>query len=275
MLPPVGRSSRRLPETEAPPASLAHSLGLRSMCPTVTVRDLSNREFLARYAAPGRVGLSGGTTLIDRAICRAERHLDPRGRWGVWSHAFLFEGVRADGQHWVVESDLQVQKGHVQFGVQENRTAKYEDESFYGSLAVLDFGLDEAAVATMIREALDLVAGRERYSISELLGTLFALRHAPLRARRNLLSKDRAVYCSAFVRHLFSKAGLDLAPGVDLKNTTPEDLAATPLPHTAYVLQREVPRSRLDPVKKAVKARVRVTRQRARRRGEGEGTAAD
>src|SRR5438067_953604 len=43
----------------------------------ITVTGLSNREFLERYARPGRVGLSGGVTLVDRAIARAQRNLDP------------------------------------------------------------------------------------------------------------------------------------------------------------------------------------------------------
>ena len=82
--------------------------------------------------------LAGGTTLIDRAICRAQRHLHPRKRWGMWSHAFLFQGVRADGHHWVMESDLQILRKHIQLGVQENRVAKFHDESMHGSLAVLE-----------------------------------------------------------------------------------------------------------------------------------------
>src|SRR5437763_14280559 len=69
----------------------------------ITVKDLSNQEFLKRYAAPGRVGLSGGPTLVDKAICRAQRHLHPHKQWGLWSHAFLFQGQRADGQPRVIE----------------------------------------------------------------------------------------------------------------------------------------------------------------------------
>ena len=61
---------------------------------------------------------------MDMAICRAERHLDESERWGVWSHAFAFEGRRADGHHWLIESDLQLLRKHIQFGVQENRIAK-------------------------------------------------------------------------------------------------------------------------------------------------------
>src|ERR1051325_9478024 len=142
---------------------------------TVIVTDLSNREFLERYAQPGRVGLSGGVTLVDKAICREERHLDEQARWGAWSHAFLFEGARADGHQWIIESDLQFHRKHIQLGVQENRIAKYFDEKLYTTLAVLDFGLTEAQVALLLREGLELVATRAKYSLRELVGTLIAL----------------------------------------------------------------------------------------------------
>jgi hypothetical protein len=233
---------------------------------TVPVEGLSNREFLERYAAPGCIGLSGGTTLIDQAICRAERHLHPRRRWGVWSHAFVFQGRRADGQHWVVESDLQLQPKHIQLGVQENRISKYFDEKLYASLAVLDFGLNDAQISSVMGGALELVANREKYSLRELFGTLLALRHSSLRGRENLLARERSVFCSAFVQHLYRNAGFDLAPGVDAKNTAPEDIANTLLPHTAYVLQREVACSPIEDlgrrVTRHVKARLRQVKRK-------------
>lgn len=247
-------------------ASCAKRIKPAIMSETIFVTGLSNREFLERYAGAGRVGLSGGTTLIDKAICRAQRHLDPRQRWGVWSHAFLFEGVRADGHHWVIESDLQIQRKNIQLGVQENRVTKFFDEGMHASLAVLDFGLVGAPVATLIREGLEMVASREQYSLRELLGTLLALRHSDLRGRENLLARERSVYCSAFVQHIFRKAGLDLAPGVDVKNTTPGDIANTLLPHTAYVLQREVASSRLDEIGKRVKRRVKARMRQVKRK---------
>lgn len=206
---------------------------------TVVVTGLSNREFLERYAQPGRIGLSGGLTLIDKAICRAERHLDEQAKWGAWSHAFLCQGQRLDDHHWVIESDLQIHRKHIQLGVQENRLSKYFDEDFYTTLAILDFGLTAPQVACLLREGLELVATRARYSLRELVGTLLALRHPQLRGRNNLLARQSSMFCSAFVHHLFRQAGLDLAPGVDFKNTTPEDLARTPVPHTTYLLQRE------------------------------------
>jgi hypothetical protein len=49
------------------------------------------------------------------------------------------------------------------------------------------------------------------------------------------------MYCSAFVQLVFRKIGLDLAPGVDFKNTTPENIARTALPHVTYWLQRTIP----------------------------------
>jgi hypothetical protein len=236
------------------------------MSETIFVTGLSNREFLDRYSGAGRVGLSGGTTLIDRAICRAQRHLHPRKRWGMWSHAFLFQGVRADDHHWVMESDLQILKKHIQLGVQENRVTKFHDESLHGSLAVLDFGLSAAQVDVLVREGLELVAGHERYSVRELFGTLLALKRTELRGRANLLARERSVFCSAFVQHLFRKAGLDLAPGVDIKNTAPQDIANTPLPHTAYVLVRETPQDHLGDLHRRMKARIRVGLREARRR---------
>src|SRR6266542_5036166 len=132
---------------------------------TVIVTGMSNREFLEAYAHPGRVGLSGGITLIDKAIARAERHIDDAGRWSLWSHSFLFQGRRPDGHHWVIESDLQINRKHIRLGVQENRISKYFDEDLYTTLAVLDFGLAETEAATLVREGLELVANRARYSL--------------------------------------------------------------------------------------------------------------
>jgi hypothetical protein len=154
---------------------------------------------------------------------------------------FLFQGERADGHHWVIESDLQIHRKHFQFGVQENRISKYFNQDLFQSLAVLDFDLNTEQVATMLREAVALSADHARYSFRELLGTLLALRHSRLRNRQNILARERSMYCSAFVHWVFRKAGLDLAPGLDYKNTTPKDIARTILPHVAYRLERPLP----------------------------------
>ncbi len=234
----------------------------------VIVEGVSNQEFLECYARPGCVGLSGGVTLVDKAICRAQRHLDEEHRWGVWSHAFVFQGRRADGHHWVIESDLQLQNKHIQLGVQENRITKYFNEENYTTLAVLDFGLTASQTNAILAGGLEMVANRTKYSLRELLGTLIALRRPGLRGVENVMARERSVYCSAFVQHLFRKAGIDLAPGVDGKNTTPQDISRTPVPHTAYLLQRAVAKSSLKELKETVrhklKARVRLLKKRSR-----------
>lgn len=234
----------------------------------ILVTGMSNQEFLERYAGPGRIGLSGGMTWVDKAICRAERHLDARERWGVWSHAFIFQGRRADGHHWVLESDLQFHRKHIQLGVQENRVMKYHDEELFGNLAVLDFGLNEAQLQAVLAEGLEMVATRTRYSVRELFGALLALRQPALRAKQNILAQDRSLYCSAFVQHLFRKAGVELIPGIAHKHSTPEEIARTAVPHTTYLLQRGTPHSKLQAVRQKirqrVKARVRLLQSKAR-----------
>jgi len=229
---------------------------------TICLANLSNEEFLRQHAHPGRIGLSGGLTFIDQAICRAERHLDEKERWGLWSHAFIFQGTRADGHHWVIESDLQVHHKHIQLGVQENRVSKYYDEKLYTNLAVLDFGLSEEHTATLLGEALELVATRAKYSVRELLGTLIALRRQELRARTNVLARESSLYCSAFVQHVFRRLGIELAPGIDGKNTTPEDISRSPVPHLTYLLQRQAPQSPLQKLRRRAQARVRLLKKR-------------
>ena len=232
---------------------------------THLVPDLTNRDFLEQFARPGCIGLSGGVTLVDKAICRAERHLDPRHRWSAWSHAFVFQGRRADGQHWVIESDLQIHQKHIRLGVQENRITKYFDKKLYTALAVLDFGLTEKQVQTVLAEGLEMVSSRTRYSLRELVGTLIALRRPALRPGENLLARDCSLFCSAFVQCLFRKAGLDLAPGVHDKHTTPEDISRTSVPHVTYLRQRATAHSKLGALGKRVKARVRLIRRGVRK----------
>jgi hypothetical protein len=204
--------------------------------PTI-ITNLSNREFLEQYASPGRIGLAGGGTLINKAIGRAQRHVDADKTWSRWGHAFLFQGRRADKQHWVIESDLEIHRKHIRLGVQENRLEKFHDASLFSNLAVLDFNLTQDQIDCLLTRGLDLVSARARYSIRELLGTLFALRHPSFRTRGNPFSRPKSFYCSAFVHHLFRTSGLDLAPGLNEKHTTPEDLWRSLAPHTTYVLE--------------------------------------
>jgi hypothetical protein len=227
---------------------------------------VSNQDFLARYARPGCVGLACGTSFIDRAIARAERHVGNERCWGQWTHAFVFSERRADKHLWIVESDLQICRKHIQLGVQENRSSKYEDNSIYNSLAILDFGLAEELTGRIVTEALELVANRTRYSLRELVGTWIALKRPALRERSNPLAREHCFYCSAFVQYLFQRVGFGLTSGLDIKNTTPEDIARSPRPHTAYLLQRQVLSSRLRQTAARLKKQVRVRWRAAQRR---------
>jgi hypothetical protein len=205
----------------------------------IAVTGMSNQEFLETHALPGRIGLVGGTTLIEKVIRRAERRLDPEHTWSLWSHALVFEGKRVDGHHWVIESDLQLHRKHIQLGVQENRIAKYYDEKTFPHLAVLDFELTEKQINAVLGEALHMVSSHAVYSLRELIGTAFALHHPSFRSRRNLMARQRSMYCSGFVQYIFHKAGLDLVPGVHASHGTPEDISRTPVPHTTHLLRRQ------------------------------------
>ena len=225
----------------------------------ITLRDISNAEFFAKHAAPGRIGLVGGATLIDRAIRRAERHVCD-GKWSNWSHAFIFGERRRDGHIWVIESDLQAAHKHIRFGVQENRVTKYHDEKLYGAAAILDLGLSEEHTTALISAGLDMVANATRYSVRELFGTLIALRAQGLRANENKLSREKSFYCSALVQHLFCGLKIDLTPGVHAKHTTPEDIFRTPVAKTVYFLERDLGESRIKAAARKVRAKLKRIR---------------
>ena len=227
---------------------------------TIIVEGLTNQEFFEQYAAPGRVGLIGGPELINRLISRAQRHLNQEHEWSRWSHAFLLQGRRHDGHHWVVESDLDIKRKHIRLGVQENRASKYFDDAKNTSVAILDFGLTPEQEKRVLASALELVSEGIRYSLREIAGTVWAMRHPGWCPRENLLAREQAFYCSSFVRHVFGEAGVNLAHGIAEKNTAPEHLARSELPHTKWTLTRgEAPASRVRKLASRVRAKLRRT----------------
>jgi hypothetical protein len=126
------------------------------------------------------------------------------------------------------------------------------------SVAILDFGLTPAQVDQVLSGALHLVADGTRYSLREIAGTAWALRHARWRPKENVLAREQAFYCSAFVRHVFGLAGLDLVGGIAEKNTAPEHLAHCELAQTKWILTRgEAPASRVRRLVKRVRAKLR------------------
>jgi hypothetical protein len=99
-----------------------------------------------------------------------------------------------------------------------------------------------------------------KYSVRELFGTLIALNKPALRSKENVLSRDESFFCSAFVQHLYRQIGIDLSPGISAKHTTPEDIAATLVPHTRWVLERDIGESKTKEKVRKVLARVRARR---------------
>jgi hypothetical protein len=225
---------------------------------TIIVEGLTNQEFFERHAAPGRVCLVGGPELINRLISRAQRHLNDEHEWSRWSHAFLLQGRRHDGHHWVIESDLDIKHKHIRLGVQENRLAKYHDGTANTSVAILDFGLTPAQEKAVLANALELVSQGIRYSLREIAGTVWAMRHPGWCPKENLLAREQAFYCSSFVRHVFAQAGVDLANGISEKNTAPEHISRSTLPHTKWIMTRgEAPASRVKRIVKRVRAKLK------------------
>lgn len=206
----------------------------------VEVSGLSNEAFFDRYAAPGRVGLVGGESLVEKAIRRAQRRQVEGRSWSNWGHVFLCQGRRADGKHWVIESDLDPHRERTLLGVQENPIQKYHSEQAYPYLAILDFGVSEAQSQAMLAEGLRMVADRTQYSLREIVALYWKLKNPDERSGENRLDQgDRAIFCSAFVQHLYLQIGVDFDPEISTKLTTPEDIAQTRVPHTAYVMLRK------------------------------------
>lgn len=201
-----------------------------------------NVAFIEQHAAPGRIGLCGGQQWLNKLIRKAQSPLTADGHRSMWSHAFLFSERRIDGHWWVIESDLDMRTKYVRLGVQENRASRYFDGEECPNIAILDFGLDAAQTLKVQQAALDTLAGLTTYSLGELVGTLFSLHSRRLRARENLLSKEGALYCSAFVQHCYLAAGVVFQPGVHGKNIAPHDIETSAVPHTMHSLVR-------DPVK--------------------------
>lgn len=228
------------------------------MAEIIRETGLTNREFLDKHARAGRVGLVGGLELGSRLIARAQRRIDDRHEWSMWSHAFIFQGERVDGHQWVIESDLCAGRKYLRLGVQENRIEKFCDDEAYTVAAVLDFGLDAEQVRRVLATGLDLVASKVKYSLRELAGTFLALHHSSLRSAENAFAQDRSFYCSAFVRHVLGRAGVDLVPGIHEKNTTPEDIFRSERIQSQWLLVRRRPTSKVKAVVRRVRARVRL-----------------
>jgi hypothetical protein len=121
-------------------------------------------------------------------------------------------------------------------------------------------------VMQLLAGGLDLVASRTRYSLRELVGTLVALRHPAMLAKENPLERPESLYCSAFVRYLFLKVGMDLTPGLDIKNTAPENLWRSPLAPEVWLLAGAVPKSKIAGTVNGIHRQIRLKQIKRQRK---------
>lgn len=196
------------------------------MNPIVEVKDLSNQEFIEKYAVPGSIGLVSGTHFIDESIKKFQKKITSHGKPSMWSHAFIFNGIREDNKWWILESDLEFYKKQTRVGVQENRADKYFDKAAFPHIAVLNFDLNKADQTKVIAEGLHLLAAKTEYSIREIFGVLISLANKK-RSEENYLARENSFFCSAFVQHCYHAVNIDLDENVSTKLLTPEEIYVT------------------------------------------------
>lgn len=204
----------------------------------INTKGLSNKAFVEKYAKPGAIGLVGADNIIDNSIKKAQKLITSDGKSSLWSHAFIFSGIRADGEWWIIESDWDFNFKKSRLGVQENRAEKYYNVKEVPNFAILDFDLDGKSQNKIISEGLNLVVAKMDYSIREVFGALFNFKSKDGRAIENKLAQENSFFCSAMVQHCYSKVKIQLADKVSLKNLAPEDIAATKVSHTQYRIVR-------------------------------------
>ncbi len=193
---------------------------------------MNNEEFFDKYCAPGMVVLVGGSAFIDRSIKKAQKKITKNKTESLFSHAFLVSEKRIDGKWWVIESDLEIHRKQMRLGVQENRIEKYYDEKMYPNVAILDFKLQKKQIEMILKEALDIVSSRAKYSLREIFGVLFSFTSESERKKDNRFSQENSFICSTFVQHCYHKAQINFNESVSLKNITPEDIYSTLVAHT-------------------------------------------
>jgi hypothetical protein len=199
------------------------------MNPFLRESNVSNKAFFETYAKKGNICLVGGSALIDVSIRQMQKKLTLDHHPSLWSHAFIVTGIREDDCIWFVESDLEIHKKQIKFGVQEGRVDKYFDETLYPNVALLDFNLDETQTKRLIAEALNLVALRTEYSIREIFGVLYSIVAQKSREGDNKLAQENALFCSAMVQKCLTAIQLNLNTAIHTKQLTPDDIYRTNL----------------------------------------------
>ncbi len=199
--------------------------------------SLNLLRFFTENYRPGIIGAAGTKGTIGMAIREAQKAVTTDGEASLWSHCFIFGGMRFDrrGQGgaksrspYIFESDLKVDmfKPQLRNGAQENWIGKHCRERVENA-AVIDFGLTDDQRDNVLSIALQLVDEQVLYPIQELLGTWWAI-ITKKEWLPNPVDDPHAMYCSAFVRYCYKETGADfLGRKVSISNTTPEHIAQT------------------------------------------------
>ncbi len=189
------------------------------------------------------IGLMGEYGLIGYAIRRGQEILRVDHTPSYWSHAFLLSSplsedaaVNRDEKRspWIWESTLEPASLASSFanrnGVGPRRLADYARHDYHlfsphcvPNIGVIAIGLTEEERKSILDRADDPDVDQLHYDLSGLLGTWYAYitntAHQP-----NPIGAGNGVYCSAYVQLAYDAAGIDLAPGAHLRNTSPEHL---------------------------------------------------
>ncbi len=192
-------------------------------------------EFFTAQYKPGALGLVGTKDFIGKAIREAQKKLTPDHKPSLWSHCFILGDQRWDRRGaggtttksvYLFESDIKLKlfKPQLRNGAQESWVGKWCSEDVENA-AVIDFGLGGNQQNDLLATALQLVDEQVLYPIQELIGTWLAI-VTGRQWQENPLDDPHAMYCSAFVRYCYQKAGKDfLGTEVTVSNTTPEHVA--------------------------------------------------
>jgi len=183
----------------------------------------------------GAIGLVGTNDMIGLAIREAQRGITENGKASLWSHCFILGEKRYNlrgpkntltQSPYIFESDIKADLRNPQFrnGAQENWIGKWCNKQVKKA-AIIDFGLSETEKQYVLATALQLADEQILYPIQELIGTWLAIM-TKRQSTTNPFDNPHAMFCSAFVRYCYKKAGKDfLGRNVSVSNTTPEEIA--------------------------------------------------
>ena len=206
--------------------------------------SVENFEFIKKHAKPGAIILVGGTWFIESLIRLAQRKMS-NGSKSLWSHMSIYQGIREDGSLWMHEIDLDFRNFKLIKGYVESRVECINDAKRFANIAILDFSLNESQLKALFSQISEFARRRTSYAVLAVLKSYF---YSTLGKRSNIFKKyfdeKAASSCSAFVRSLFLKLGMDLTPGIDVLATFPEDIFKTPLLHNRHLIIRQCRRKK-------------------------------